>query len=50
MVSPIQMRFVNIFHFRDGLIVQQYDNYDNADYYKAVKEWKEKAPANKKRK
>ncbi|WP_128543316.1 nuclear transport factor 2 family protein [Larkinella soli] len=37
-----EMRFVNIFHFRNGKIVRQFDYYDNADYFKAVKAWKER--------
>ena len=39
---PYSMRFVNIFHFKDGLIIKQYDYFDNADYYKAVEESKRK--------
>ena len=34
-------RFVNIFMFnKSGLIVKQYDYYDNADYFKAVEKSK----------
>jgi hypothetical protein len=39
---PYSIRFVNIFHFKDGLIIKQYDYFDNADYYKAVEESKRK--------
>lgn len=35
---PYSMRFVNIFHFKDGLIIKQYDYFDNTDYFKAVEE------------
>lgn len=37
---PYSMRFVNIFHFKDGLIIKQYDYFDNADYFKAVEKSK----------
>ncbi|MGM9511681.1 nuclear transport factor 2 family protein [Larkinella sp. GY13] len=37
---PYTMRFVNIFHFKDGKIVRQYDYYDTADYDKVVEAWK----------
>jgi hypothetical protein len=37
---PYSMRFVNIFHFKEGLIIKQYDYFDNADYFKAVEEAK----------
>jgi ketosteroid isomerase-like protein len=36
------MRFVNIFHFKDGKIIRQYDYFDNKDWYKVVEEWKAK--------
>ena len=40
---PYKMRFVNIFMFnKGGLIVKQYDYYDNADYFKAVEKSKGK--------
>jgi|GEM_PF-7046760 len=39
---PYEMRFVNIFHFRDGKIIRQYDYYDNKDYFKVVEEWKKR--------
>ena len=34
--TPYQMRFVNIFHFKDGLIVKQYDYFDNKDWYRVI--------------
>ena len=38
---PYKMRFVNIFLFNaNGLIVKQYDYFDNADYFKAVEKSK----------
>lgn len=38
---PYKMRFVNIFRFNSkGLIVKQYDYFDNADYFKAVEKSK----------
>lgn len=40
---PYSLRFVNIFHFKDGLIIKQYDYFDNADYFKAVEESKRKS-------
>ena len=39
---PYSMRFVNIFHFRNGLIFRQYDYFDTRLYHQAVKEWREK--------
>jgi ketosteroid isomerase-like protein len=33
---PYSMRFVNIFHFRNGKIVKQYDYFDNREWYKVV--------------
>jgi hypothetical protein len=39
---PYTMRFVNIFHFENGMIIRQYDYFDNKDWYKAVEEWKSK--------
>jgi len=41
---PYNMRFVNIFHFKSGLIFRQYDYYDTRMYHQAVKEWLEKNP------
>jgi ketosteroid isomerase-like protein len=41
---PYNMRFVNIFHLKDGLVFRQYDYYDTRLYHQAVKEWKEKNP------
>ena len=41
---PYTMRFVNIFHLKDGLIFRQYDYYDTRLYYEALKEWREKNP------
>lgn len=37
---PYQMRFVNIFHFRNGLIAQQFDYYDSKHYFQAIEKWK----------
>ncbi|AYB33552.1 nuclear transport factor 2 family protein [Chryseolinea soli] len=34
--APYEMRFVNIFHFKDGKIIKQYDYYDNKDWYAVV--------------
>jgi len=34
--APYEMRFVNIFHFKDGKIIKQYDYYDNKDWYTVV--------------
>lgn len=39
---PYEMRFTNIFHFKNGKIVKQYDYYDNKDWYKVGDEWKAK--------
>ncbi|HEY3405200.1 MAG TPA: nuclear transport factor 2 family protein [Ohtaekwangia sp.] len=33
---PYDMRFVNIFHFKDGKIIRQYDYFDNKDWYTVV--------------
>lgn len=33
---PYDMRFVNIFHFRNGKIIKQYDYYDNKEWYTVV--------------
>lgn len=41
---PYNMRFVNIFHLKRGLIIRQYDYYDTRLYHQAVKEWREKNP------
>jgi limonene-1,2-epoxide hydrolase len=38
---PYQMRFVNIFHFKNGLIIRQYDYFDNKDWYKVVEQYKQ---------
>lgn len=35
---PYQMRFVNVFHFKNGKIIKQYDYFDNKDWYKVVDE------------
>lgn len=35
---PYQMRFVNVFHFKNGKIIRQYDYFDNKDWYKVVDE------------
>lgn len=40
--APYEMRFVNIFHFRNGKVIKQYDYFDNKDWYKAVEEFKKK--------
>ncbi|MBT1698152.1 nuclear transport factor 2 family protein [Fulvivirgaceae bacterium PWU4] len=34
--APYTMRFVNIFHFKDGKIIRQYDYYDNREWYSVV--------------
>jgi hypothetical protein len=39
---PYNMRFVNIFHLKSGLIFRQFDYYDTRMYHQAVKEWREK--------
>ena len=41
---PYNMRFVNIFHLKNGLVIRQYDYYDTRLYHQAVKEWREKNP------
>jgi ketosteroid isomerase-like protein len=40
--APYEMRFVNIFHFRNGKIIKQYDYYDNKEWYKVVDEYNRK--------
>ncbi len=40
--APYEMRFVNIFHFREGKIIKQYDYYDNKEWYKVVDEFNRK--------
>jgi len=40
--APYEMRFVNIFHFRNGKIIKQYDYYDNKDWYTVVNEYNKK--------
>ncbi len=37
-----EMRFVNIFHFEKGLIIKQYDYYDNKEWYNAVAQYKQR--------
>jgi len=39
---PYQMRFVNIFHFKNGKIVRQYDYFDNEEWYAARDEYEGK--------
>lgn len=41
---PYNMRLVNIFHLKSGLLFRQYDYYDTRMYHQAVKEWREKNP------
>jgi hypothetical protein len=41
---PYNMRFVNIFHLKGGLVFRQYDYYDTRMYHETVKEWREKNP------
>ncbi len=41
---PYSMRFVNIFHLKNGLVFRQFDYYDTRLYHEAVKEWREKNP------
>lgn len=40
--APYEMRFVNIFHFKDGKIIKQYDYYDNKDWYTVVDTYNKK--------
>jgi ketosteroid isomerase-like protein len=34
--TPYEMRFINIFHFKKGKIIKQYDYYDNKEWYTVV--------------
>jgi len=40
--APYEMRFVNIFHFKDGKIIKQYDYYDNKEWYTVVDAYNKK--------
>ncbi len=37
-----EMRFVNIFHFKEGKIIRQYDYFDNKEWYRVVEEARKK--------
>lgn len=40
--TPYDMRFVNIFHFKNGKIIKQYDYYDNKEWYAVVDAYNKK--------